>query len=75
MASEDFHLLAGPHTSAKVLWVEVGSGKPDVEEVLKKGGFVAFNHNPQFQVELPALRIGAEALTAVVFEFMKKPAN
>jgi len=75
MASEDFHLLAGPHASAKVLWVEVGSGKPDVEEVLKKGGFVAFNHNPQFQVELPALRIGAEALTAVVFEFMKKPAN
>ncbi|HYX37741.1 MAG TPA: amidohydrolase [Oligoflexus sp.] len=70
MASEDFHLLAAPNPRAKIVWIEVGSGKPDVREVLSKGGSIGFNHNPAFQVELPALATAVTALSSVVLEFM-----
>ncbi len=72
MGSEDFHILAGPHPSAKVLFVQIGCGPADVVESIKKGVRPAANHNPKFKVELPAIAAGVKADAMVLLEFLKK---
>ena len=75
MGSEDFHMLASPYPDTKVLFLEVGSGKPDVYKNLveKKQLPAAMNHTPGFVVELPAITTGARAVTATLSAFFNKP--
>lgn len=75
MGSEDFHMLASPYPDTKVLFLEVGSGKPDVYKNLveKKQLPEAMNHTPGFVVELPAITTGARAVTATLSAFFNKP--
>ncbi|MNJ39909.1 N-acyl-L-amino acid amidohydrolase [compost metagenome] len=75
MGSEDFHMLASPYPDTKVLFLEVGSGKPDVYKnmVEKKQLPAAMNHTPGFVVELPAIATGARAVTATLTAFFNQP--
>lgn len=75
MGSEDFHMLASPYPDTKVLFLEVGSGKPDVYKNLveKKQLPSAMNHTPDFVVELPAITTGARAVTATLTAFFNQP--
>ena len=68
MGSEDFHMLASPYPDTKVLFLEVGSGKPEVYKNLveKKQLPPAMNHTPGFVVELPAISTGARAVSATL---------
>jgi hippurate hydrolase len=70
MGSEDFHMLAGKNSTAKVLMVEVGSGPPDVLAQMKAGNFPAYPHNPNFYMEPEAVLYGARALSAVLLDIL-----
>ena len=70
MGSEDFHMLAGKDSTAKVLMVEVGSGPPDVLAQMKAGNFPAYPHNPNFYMEPEAVLYGARALSAVLLDIL-----
>ncbi|MDT4841824.1 Hippurate hydrolase [compost metagenome] len=70
MGSEDFHMLASPYPDTKVLFLEVGSGKPDVyRNLVEKGQRPVMNHNPNFAVELPTIATGARALSSTLIAF------
>ncbi|MOA00414.1 N-acetyldiaminopimelate deacetylase [compost metagenome] len=70
MGSEDFHMLASPYPDTKVLFLEVGSGKPDAyRNLMEKGQKPVPNHNPNFVVELPAIATGVRALTSTLIAF------
>jgi amidohydrolase len=75
MGSEDFHMLANPYPDTKVLFLEVGSGKPDAYKNLveKKQLPSAVNHTPGFIVELPAIANGARAVIATLVAFFNQP--
>ncbi|MFK8329674.1 amidohydrolase [Pseudomonas sp. BJa5] len=75
MGSEDFHMLASPYPGTQVLFIEVGSGKPDVYKNLveKKQLPAAMNHTPGFVVELPAIATGVRAVSATLTAFFKTP--
>lgn len=75
MGSEDFHMLASPYPDTKVLFLEVGSGKPDVYTNLVENKQLpaAMNHTPGFVVELPAIATGARAVTATLTAFFNQP--
>ncbi|MFQ6573196.1 amidohydrolase [Pseudomonas sp. UM16] len=75
MGSEDFHMLASPYPDTKVLFIEVGSGKPDVYKNLveKQQLPAAMNHTPGFVVELPAIATGARAVSATLSAFFNQP--
>lgn len=75
MGSEDFHMLANPYPDTKVLFVEVGSGKPDAYKNLieKKQMPAGMNHSPEFVVELPAITTGARAVTSTLIAFFNQP--
>ncbi|MDT4873722.1 hypothetical protein FQZ97_1089820 [compost metagenome] len=68
-------MLASPYPDTKVLFLEVGSGKPDVYKnmVEKKQLPAAMNHTPGFVVELPAIATGARAVTATLTAFFNQP--
>jgi metal-dependent amidase/aminoacylase/carboxypeptidase family protein len=72
MGSEDFQDLASPHPAAKILHVRIGCGPADVAEKIRQGQRPAPNHNPKFQVELPAIAAGTKADVMVLMEFLKK---
>ncbi|MCY1345480.1 N-acetyldiaminopimelate deacetylase [compost metagenome] len=74
MGSEDFHMLASPHPDTRVLFLEVGVGKPDVyRNLVEKGQLPAgINHNPNFRVELPAIATGARAVSATLLAFFNE---
>jgi hippurate hydrolase len=72
MGSEDFQDLASPYPDTKILFVHIGCGPADVLEKLKKGIRPALNHNPRFQVELPAIAAGTRADAMMLLEFLKK---
>lgn len=73
MGSEDFPMLAAPHEDTQILFVEIGSGKPDVfTNYMKHGIMPPMNHNPKFQVELPAVVTGVKANSVLLLEFLKK---
>jgi hippurate hydrolase len=75
MGSEDFHMLANPYPDTKVLFLEVGSGKPDAYRnmVEKKQMPVGMNHSPEFAVELPAIKTGVRAVTSTLMAFFNQP--
>jgi hippurate hydrolase len=72
MGSEDFQNLATPHPTTKILLIWVGCGPAGVVEGMKRGILPAANHNPKFQVELPAIAAGTKADAMVLLEFLKK---
>lgn len=74
MGSEDFQMLAEPFPDARILFIEVGSGKADVyKNLVEKGQYPeGLNHTPKFAVERPAIATGTLALSAVVMEFLSK---
>ena len=72
MGSEDFHDLAHPFPKTRIVWIEVGCGPADVVENLKRGIRPASNHNPAFQVELPAIAAGTKANAMVLLELLTK---
>jgi amidohydrolase len=72
MGSEDFQLLAEPYPETKILWISIGCGPADLDELAKKGIRPAGNHNPNFKVELPAIAAGTKANAIVLLEMMKK---
>jgi hypothetical protein len=72
MGSEDFQNLAAPHPATKILLIWVGCGPAGVLEDMKKGVMPVANHNPKFQVELPAIAAGIKADAMVLLEFFKK---
>jgi amidohydrolase len=72
MGSEDFQDLALPYPDTKILFVQIGCGPADVLEKLKKGIRPALNHNPRFQVELPAVAAGTRADAMMLLEFLMK---
>jgi hippurate hydrolase len=72
MGSEDFQNLAAPHPTTRILLIWVGCGPAGVVEDMKKGVMPAANHNPRFQVELPAIAAGTKANTGVLLELLKK---
>ncbi|MBM7060117.1 amidohydrolase [Pseudomonas sp. UL073] len=71
MGSEDFHMLASPYPDTPTLFLEVGSGKPDVYKNLveKQQMPSAMNHTSRFVVELPAIATGARAVSATLLAF------
>jgi hippurate hydrolase len=68
-------MLANPYPETKVLFLEVGSGKPDAYKNLieKKQLPAAVNHTPGFVVELPAIANGARAVIATLVAFFNQP--
>jgi hippurate hydrolase len=72
MGSEDFQDLASPYPETKILFVQIGCGPADVLEKLKQGIRPAMNHNPRFQVELPAIAAGTRADAMLLLEFLEK---
>ena len=73
MGSEDFQMLAEPFKDTQILWIEIGAAKPEVmSNFFEKGIYPITNHNPKFQVELPAIAAGVKADSAVLLEFLKK---
>jgi hippurate hydrolase len=72
MGSEDFHNLAAPFPTTKILFIWIGCGPADVLQAKKKGIMPAANHNPKFKVELSAIASGTKANAAVLLELLKK---
>lgn len=72
MGSEDFHMLAGRNSDARVLMVEVGSGPADVLAEIEAGNMPVYPHNPNFYMEPEAVLYGTQALSAVLLDLMKK---
>ena len=72
MGSEDFQNLAAPHPATQILLIWIGCGPASVIEDIKKGMMPTANHNPKFQVELPAIAAGTKANASVLLELLKK---
>jgi hippurate hydrolase len=72
MGSEDFHLLGGKGSDAKVLMVEVGSGPADVRARMAAGNLPVFPHNPSFYMDPDAVLYGTRALSAVLLDLLQK---
>ncbi|WP_448212699.1 amidohydrolase [Colwellia sp. MEBiC06753] len=71
MGSEDFHMLAKPFKNTQTLLMEVGVGPKSLYQDMQKGIYPAFNHNPNFKVELDAIATGTEALSAIALKLLK----
>jgi hippurate hydrolase len=72
MGSEDFPNLAAPYPTTKILLVWIGCGPANVLQAMRTGVLPAANHNPKFQVELPAIAAGTRANAGVLLEFLRK---
>ncbi len=73
MGSEDFQMLAIPNSDTRILYMEVGSGKPDVfTNYVEKGILPVLNHNPRYKLEKPAIAAATIGLTATVMAFLPK---
>jgi hypothetical protein len=71
MGSEDFHMLAGGNSDARVLMVEVGSGPLDVLTQMAAGNMPVYPHNPSFYMEPDTVLYGTQALSAVLLELLR----
>jgi amidohydrolase len=75
--SEDAHLLAGDDGKVLVAYMFVGTADPQfVEAARKQGKAVPFtNHNPNYQVDLKAIPVGARIGTMAVLELLVEDAS
>jgi hypothetical protein len=72
MGSEDFHMLAGKGSEAKVLMVEIGSGPLDVRARMEAGYVPVYPHNSAFYMEPDAVLYGTQAMSAVLLDLLQK---
>jgi hippurate hydrolase len=74
MGSEDFHHLVIKNKKSKYLHILLGTAKPKhFKQAQKEGKMVPYsNHNPDFQVDLDAIPLGAKVGSEILLELMKK---
>jgi hippurate hydrolase len=74
MISEDFQMLASPFEDVPTLFIEVGTGGPEVYTRFKGEGMhpQIQNHNPRYALDLDIIEVGTVAMTAVVREYLGK---
>ena len=74
MISEDFPMLASPFDDVPTLFIEVGTGAPDVYTKFKAEGVhpEIQNHNPRYALNPEIIEVGTVAMTAVVREYLGK---
>jgi hippurate hydrolase len=72
MGSEDFQHLVIDNEKHQYLYMVVGTAKPaDVKKALAEGKSVPYsNHNPNYQVDLDAIPIGAKVATLASLQFL-----
>jgi hypothetical protein len=72
MISEDFPMLASPFDDVPTLFIEVGTGAPDVYTRFREEGLhpEIQNHNPRYALDLGIIETGTVAMTAVVREYL-----
>ncbi len=68
MGSEDAHLLVADNEAHRVLYLNVGTAKPDdVKKAKADGKEIPYsNHNPDYKVDLDAIPLGAKIGVAAV---------
>jgi metal-dependent amidase/aminoacylase/carboxypeptidase family protein len=76
MGSEDFHHLVIDNEKYRYLYMYVGSAKPEhVRKARAEGKLVPYsNHNPDYQVNLDAIPLGAKIGAVTVLEFLAQGA-
>jgi hippurate hydrolase len=74
MGSEDAHLLVGENETKRVVYVDVGTAKPDhVKKAQAQGKEIPYsNHNPDYQVDLDAIPLGTKIGVAAVLALLAK---
>lgn len=73
-ASEDVHLLLGPHTNVPFNFLFVGVADPQVYAAAVKEGkmFPYSAHNPNFVVDLKAIPFGTQVATVSMLDLLGK---
>jgi amidohydrolase len=74
MGSEDFHQLVIENENHRYVYLNVGTAKPEFVKKAESQGkqYPFFNHNPDYQVDLDAIPLGAKIGTAVLAVFLAK---
>ena len=74
MGSEDAHQLVAENKTHRVLYLNVGTAKPAHVEKAKAEGkqYPYYNHNPDYQVDLDAIPLGAKVGADVLAVFLAK---
>jgi len=74
-ASEDCHLLKGPHTDVPLSYLFVGVADPQVwAEAFRTGRLFPYSpHSPDYVVDLAAIPFGAKVASHVMLELLRKP--
>jgi len=77
MGSEDFHHLVIDNETRRYLYMYVGSAKPEhFQRAQAQGKLLPYsNHNPDYQVDLDAIPLGAKVGTVSVLEFLAQGAG
>jgi len=77
MGSEDFHHLVIDNEKPRYLYMYVGSAKPEhFKRAQAEGKLLPYsNHNPDYQVDLDAIPLGAKVGTVAVLEFLAQSAD
>jgi hippurate hydrolase len=72
MGSEDFHHLVIENENPRYLYMYVGTAKPEhFQQAQAEGKLVPYsNHNPDYQVDLNAIPLGAKIGTLSVMELL-----
>ena len=73
--SEDVHLLKGPHQDVPFNYLFVGIADPEVLAAAQRPGEPPrppyAGHNPNFVVDLSAIRVGTEIATVAMLELLQ----
>lgn len=77
MGSEDFHHLVIDNEKHRYLYMFVGTAKPEHFKKAQAEGklFPYSNHNPDYQVDLDAIALGAKIGTVTALEFLAQGAG
>lgn len=77
MGSEDFHHLVIENENPRYMYMYVGTAKPEhFKQAQAEGKQVPYSsHNPDYQVDLDAIPLGAKIGTLSVLEFLAKGAS
>jgi hippurate hydrolase len=75
MGSEDCQMLMGDKQSIKLAYLQVGTAPPKIfAQARAEGKFIPFsNHNPDYQVDLDAIPLGAKLAAVGVLEMLASP--
>lgn len=72
MGSEDFHHLVIDNEKKKYFYVNVGTAKPEHFQKAQQDGkpYPYANHNPDYQVDLDAIALGAKIGAAMTLTML-----